>query len=53
MNEQDILEQYRQIESLLRQKRLKEAIAQTQAFGTEHLDWTLNERLEKVQTSYR
>lgn len=53
MNEQAIQEQYQHIIILLRQKRLKEAQSQLEAFLWDSGDWTLRNRLEQVQTSYQ
>lgn len=53
MNEQAIKEQYQHIVSLLKQKRLKEAQSQLEAILWNSNDWTLRNRLEQVQTSYR
>ena len=53
MNEQAIQEQYQHIILLLEQRRLKEAQSQLAAFLWNSSDWTLRNRLEQVQTSYR
>ncbi|WP_291528387.1 tetratricopeptide repeat protein [Bacteroides sp. UBA939] len=53
MNEQSIQKQYNQIVSFLEEKRLKEAIFQLDAFLHNSNDWTLRNRLEQIQTSYR
>lgn len=52
MNEQTIQEQYRQIVTLLQQKRLKEAQAQLEAFLWQCEEGSLHRRLEQAQTSY-
>lgn len=52
MNEQAIHEQYQHIILLLRQRRLKEAQSQLEAFLWNSSDWNLRNRLEQVQTSY-
>lgn len=53
MNEQAIQEQYQHIIILLKQRRLKEAQSQLEAFLWNSGDWTLRNRLEQVQTSYK
>lgn len=53
MNEQAIQSQYRQITNLLEQKRLREAQEQLETFQHDCNDWTLRNRLEQSQTSYR
>ena len=53
MNEKSIQEQYDHIAQLLRQKRLKEAQTQLQAFLWNANNWELQNRLEQVQTSYQ
>lgn len=53
MNEQAIKEQYQHITALLRQKRLKEAQAQLEAFLWSCSDWTLRSRLEQAKVSYQ
>lgn len=52
MNEQAINEAYLQIELLIKQKRIKEALVQLNAFLWHCTDWELRNRLEQVQTSY-
>lgn len=52
MNEQVIHEQYQHITSLLKQKRLKEAQIQLEAFLRNANNDTLRLRLEQTQTSY-
>lgn len=53
MNEKAIQEQHLHIVNLLEQKRLKEAQSQLEAFLWNSNSWTLRNRLEQVQTSYR
>lgn len=53
MNEQAIQEQYQHITTLLEQKRLKEAQSQLETFLWNCSNWTLRNRLEQAQTSYR
>lgn len=53
MNEQAIQEQYQHIAGLLEQKRLKEAQTQLEAFLWNCNDWTLRNRLEQAEVSYR
>lgn len=53
MNEQTVQEQYQHIISLLQQKRLKEAQSQLESFLWNSNDWSLRNRLEQAQTSYR
>lgn len=52
MNEETIREQYRQIISLLKQQRLKEAQAQLEVFMWNTGNESLYRQLEQVQTSY-
>lgn len=53
MNEQSINKQYNQIINLLKDKRLKEALVQLDAFLYSISDWTLRNRMEQIQTSYQ
>lgn len=53
MNEQTIQEQYQHIISLLQQKRLKEAQSLLETFLWDSSNWSLRNRLEQAQTSYR
>lgn len=53
MNEKNIQEQYNHIVLLLKQKRLKEAQSQLQAFLWNANNWELQNRLEQAQTSYQ
>ncbi len=53
MNEQTVQEQYQHIISLLQQKRLKEAQSLLETFLWDSSNWSLRNRLEQVQTSYR
>ncbi len=53
MNEQAIYEQYHQILSLLKQKRLGEAHSHLEALLFSSNDWKLRNRLELAQVSYR
>lgn len=53
MNEQAIQEQYQHIIKLLEQHRLKEAQSQLESFLWNSNNWTLRNRLEQTQTSYR
>lgn len=52
MNEQAINEQYEVIAGMLRQRRLREAQAQLEAFLHECNNWELRTRLEQARTSY-
>lgn len=52
MNEQLINEQHQHITSLVEGKRLKEGLAQLEAFLYHCTDWALHARFEQVQTSY-
>lgn len=52
MNERDINEQYRHIQTLIEEKRLKEALVQLESFLWQCPEWTLRTRLEQLQTSY-
>ncbi|EGF59149.1 tetratricopeptide repeat protein [Bacteroides fluxus] len=53
MNEQTIQEQYQHIISLLQQKRLKEAQSLLETFLWDSSNWSLRNRLEQAQISYR
>ncbi len=53
MDVRQIQQQYQNIISLLKQKRLKEAQSQLEAFLWDSKEWTLRNRLEQAQTSYQ
>ncbi|MEG1865585.1 MAG: tetratricopeptide repeat protein [Bacteroides sp.] len=52
MNEQTINQQYTQIQLLIYQKRLKEALTQLEAYLWSCSDWELNNRFKNAQTEY-
>lgn len=53
MNEQNIREEYNHIVKLLQQRRLKEAIAQLEAYLYECTNWELRSTLDEIRTSYQ
>lgn len=50
--EKDIIEGYKQVIALLNEKRLKEAITQSEANLFSCSDWSVRNRLEEIKTSY-
>lgn len=52
MNERDINQQYKHIQSLIEEKRLKETLVQLESFLWQNPEWTLRTQLEQLQTSY-
>lgn len=52
MNERDINQQYKHIQSLIEEKRLKETLVQLESFLWQNPEWTLRTHLEQLQTSY-
>ena len=53
MNEQTIQKIYQQIVSLLEEKRLTEALVQLEGLLFNSDNWTLRNRIERIQTSYQ